>query len=91
MHHIVTQGPPIVSKTGKRKVGVGKGEVQAAGGRRHNPAVQSAEHGEEGGWQLAPLWQFCQLNLVTELDVYPVPYMLDFASKAAGCTVFFQD
>jgi hypothetical protein len=40
--------------------------------------VQNPKHGEEGG----------RLNLVTELDVYPLFNMLDFATKAASCAVF---
>jgi hypothetical protein len=28
------------------------------------------------------------LNLVTEMEVYPLPNMLDFVAKAAGRTVF---
>ncbi len=36
----------------------------------------------------APAAIFTGSNLGTEPDVYPVPYMLDFASKAAGCTFF---
>jgi hypothetical protein len=35
-----------------------------------------------------PCRDFWRLNLVTEPDVYPLPNMLDFAAKAAGCTVF---
>ncbi len=35
-----------------------------------------------------PCGDFSRLNLVTEPDVYPLPNMLDFAAKAAGCTVF---
>jgi hypothetical protein len=30
----------------------------------------------------------CWLSLVTEPDVYPVPNMLAFTAKPAGCTVF---
>lgn len=40
----------------------------------------------DGGWR--PCGDFRRLNLVTEPDVYPLPNMLDFAAKAAGCTVF---
>ncbi len=40
----------------------------------------------EGSWRLCG--DFRRLNLVTEPDVYPLPNMLDFAAKAAGCTVF---
>ncbi len=34
---------------------------------------------KDGSWRL---------NLVTELDVYPLPNMLDFADRLSGCTVF---
>jgi hypothetical protein len=40
----------------------------------------------DGSWR--PCEDFRRLNLVTEPDVYPLPNMLDFAAKAAGCTVF---
>jgi hypothetical protein len=40
----------------------------------------------DGSWR--PCGDFQPLNLVTEPDVYPLPNMLDFAAKAAGCTVF---
>jgi hypothetical protein len=40
----------------------------------------------DGSWR--PCCDFRRLNLVTEPDVYPLPNMLDFAAKAAGCTVF---
>ena len=37
----------------------------------------------DGSWR--PCGDFRRLNLVTEPDVYPLPNMLDFAAKAAGC------
>ena len=40
----------------------------------------------DGSWRLCG--DFRRLNLVTEPDVYLLPNMLDFAAKAAGCTVF---
>jgi hypothetical protein len=40
----------------------------------------------DGSWR--PCGAFRRLNLVTEPDVYPLPNMLDFAAKAAGCSVF---
>jgi hypothetical protein len=40
----------------------------------------------DGSWR--PCGDFRRLNLVTEPDVFPLPNMLDFAAKAAGCTVF---
>ncbi len=39
----------------------------------------------DGSWR--PCGYFRQLNLVTEPDVYPLPNMLDFAAKAAGCSL----
>jgi hypothetical protein len=38
----------------------------------------------DGSWQ--PCSNFFCLNLVTEPDIYPLPNMLDFAVKVAGCT-----
>jgi hypothetical protein len=40
----------------------------------------------DGSWR--PCRDFRWLNLVTEPYVYPLPNMLDFATKAAGFTVF---
>jgi hypothetical protein len=40
----------------------------------------------DGSWR--PCRDFRGLNLVTEPVVYPLPNMVDFAAKAAGCTVF---
>jgi hypothetical protein len=40
----------------------------------------------DGSWR--PCGDFRRLNLVTEPDTYPLPNMLDFAARAAGCTVF---
>jgi hypothetical protein len=41
---------------------------------------------QDGSWK--PCGDFRRLNLVMEPDVYPLPNMLDFAAKAAGCKVF---
>jgi hypothetical protein len=35
-----------------------------------------------------PCGNFLRLNLETEPDFYPLPNMLDFTAKAAGCIVF---
>jgi hypothetical protein len=40
----------------------------------------------DGRWH--PCGDFHRLILVTELDVYPLPNMLDFAPKVASCTIF---
>jgi hypothetical protein len=40
----------------------------------------------DGSWR--PCGDFRRLNLVTELDTYPLLNMLDFAARVAGCMVF---
>jgi hypothetical protein len=40
----------------------------------------------DGTWR--PCGDFRRLNMVTFADSYPLPNMLDFAGKAAGCTIF---
>jgi hypothetical protein len=40
----------------------------------------------DGTWR--PCGDFRRLNMVTVADSYPLPNMLDFAGKAAGCTIF---
>jgi hypothetical protein len=40
----------------------------------------------DGSWR--PCGDFRRLNLVTETDTYPLPNMLDFSSRVAGCSVF---
>jgi len=41
---------------------------------------------KDGSWR--PCGDFRRLNLVTQPDKYPLPNMLDFAHRLAGCTVF---
>jgi cytoskeleton-associated protein 5 len=41
---------------------------------------------KDGSWR--PCGDFHRQNVVTAPDVYPLHNMLDFAAKAAGCTVF---
>jgi hypothetical protein len=54
------------------------------------PAVRGrpSPHGEkeDGGWR--PCGDFRRLNLVTTPDSYPLPNIMDFAVKMAGCSVF---
>ncbi len=54
------------------------------------PLVIASAHGEEGGRVVAPCGDFRHLNMVTVADSYPLPNMLDFTGKAAGCTIFFK-
>jgi len=41
---------------------------------------------KDGTWR--PFGDFRLLNLVTEPDTYPLPNMLDFSARVAGCKVF---
>jgi hypothetical protein len=50
--------------------------------------VQSAAHGEEGGWQLVPLRQFLPAQPVDRTKCLPSTHMLDFTAKTTGCMVF---
>ncbi len=55
----------------------------------HRLPLPPAGRGEVGGGQgWRPCGDFRRLNMVTVADSYPLPNMLDFASKAAGCTIF---
>ncbi len=96
VHHIVTHGPPIASKFRKldgEKLAAAKAEFKQLEEddiiQRSTSPWSSPLHmvkKADGSWR--PCGDFRRLNLVTEPDVYPLPNMLDFAAKAAGCTVF---
>jgi hypothetical protein len=96
VHNIVTHGPPIASQFRKldgENLAAAKAEfkqleedniIQLSTSLWSSPLhmVRKAD----GSWR--PCGDFRRLNLVTEPDVYPLPNMLDFAAKAAGCTAF---
>ncbi len=96
VHHMVTHGPPIASKFRKLdgdKLAAAKAEFKQLEEddiiQRSTSPLFSPLHmvkKADGSWR--PCGDFLRLNLVTEPDVYPLPNMLDFAAKAAGCTVF---
>jgi hypothetical protein len=96
VHHIVTHRPPIASKFRKldgEKLAAAKAEFKQLEEddiiQRSTSPWSSPLHmvrKADGSWR--PCGDFQRLNLVTEPDVYPLPNMLDFAAKAAGCTVF---
>jgi hypothetical protein len=44
---------------------------------------------KDGSWR--PCGDFRRLNLVTEPDTYPLPNMLDFCARVAGCKVFSKN
>ncbi len=90
------RGPPIASKFRKldgEKLAAAKAEFKQLEEediiQRSTSPWSSPLHmvrKADGSWR--PCRDFRWLNLVTEPDVYPLPNMLDFAAKAAGCTVF---
>jgi hypothetical protein len=93
VHHIVTHGLPTASKFRKldsKNLAAGKAEfkelqedniIQYSTSPWSSPLLMVRK--ADGSWH--PCGDFCRLNLVTKP---PLPNMLDFASKAAGCTVF---
>jgi Reverse transcriptase (RNA-dependent DNA polymerase) len=95
-HHLVTRGPPIASKfrcLDGEKLAAAKAEFQKMESdgivRRSTSPWASPLHMVEkadGSWR--PCGDFRQLNLVTTADSYPLPNMMDFLTKAEGCTVF---
>ncbi len=96
VHHIVTTGPPIAAKFRQldgEKLAAAKAEfkqLQEDGIIQRSTSLWSSPlhmvRKQDGSWR--PCGDFRRLNLVTEPDVYPLPNMLDFAAKAAGCKVF---
>ncbi len=96
VHHIVTHRQPITSKIRKldsEKLAAPKVEFKQLEEddiiQRSTSPCSSPFHmvrKADGSWQ--PCRDFRRLNLVTEPYVYPLPNMLDFATKAAGFTVF---
>jgi hypothetical protein len=96
VHHILTSGPPIASKFRKldsQKLKAAKAEFKQLEEdgivqRSTSPWASPLHMVEKSDGSWRPCGDFRRLNLVTEPDVYPLPNMLDFAAKAAGCTVF---
>ncbi len=96
VHHIATTGPPIAVRFRRldgEKLEAAKAEFRQleADGiiQRSTSPWASPLHmvqKKDGSWR--PCGDFWRLNVVTEPDVYPLPNMMDFAAKAAGCTVF---
>jgi len=95
-HHLQTRGPPIASKFRRldsEKLAAAKKEflaLERAGiVRRSTSPWASPLHTvrkQDGTWR--PCGNYRRLNSVTVPDTYPVPNMLDFAARAAGCTYF---
>ena len=95
-HHLQTRGPPIAAKFRRldaEKLAAAKKEFlaleQAGIIRPSNSPWASPLHmvpKQDGTWR--PCGDYRRLNSVTVPDTYPVPNMLEFAAKAAGCTHF---
>jgi hypothetical protein len=95
-HHIQTTGPPIASKFRRLdpdKLAAAKAEflqLERDGiVQRSNSPWSSPLHmvrKPDGSWR--PCGDFRRLNTVTVPDAYPLPNMMDFAVKAAGCKIF---
>ncbi len=95
-HHIKTSGPPIASRFRRldaEKLVAAKAEflqLEKDGiVRRSDSPWSSPLHmvrKADGWWR--PCGDFRHINMVTVADSYPLPNMLDFTAKAAGCTIF---
>ncbi len=95
-HHIVTRGPPVSSKFRRldgEKLAAAKAEFATLERdgiiRRSASPWASPLHlvrKPDGSWR--PCGDYRRLNLATVPDVYPLPNMLDFAARVAGCTIF---
>jgi hypothetical protein len=95
-HHIKTTGPPIALRFwrlegDKLEAARREFKIMEQEGiiRRFTSPLASPLHmvpRKDGTWR--PCDYFRRLNLVTEADGYPLPNMLDFSDKLAGCKVF---
>jgi len=95
-HHIITRGPPLKSRFRRldgEKLAAAKAEflkMEKQGiVRRSNSPWSSPLHmvrKSDGSWR--PCGDYRRLNLVTVPDAYPLPNLLDFSERIAGCTIF---
>ena len=95
-HFLSTSGPPIASafrRLDTEKLAAAKKEflaLEAAGVvRRSTSPWASPLHmvrKADGSWR--PCGDYRRLNAVTVPDTYPIPNMMDFVARAAGCTIF---
>ena len=95
-HYIKTSGPPIAYRFRRldaEKMAAAKAEFlqlkKDGTVRRSDSPWSSPLHmvkKADGPWRLCG--NFRRLNMVSVADSYPLPIIMDFASKAAGCTVF---
>jgi RNase H-like domain found in reverse transcriptase/Reverse transcriptase (RNA-dependent DNA polymerase)/Integrase core domain/Integrase zinc binding domain len=95
-HSIETQGRPVFAKARRldpQKLAIAEAEFRAlekAGVvRRSDSPWASPLHmvpKPDGMWR--PCGDYRRLNLATTHDCYPLPNIMDFSGRLAGCTVF---
>ena len=95
-HFLSTRGPPVASafrRLDTEKLAAAKQEFAALEAarvvRRSTSPWASPLHmvrKADGSWR--PCDVYHRLNAVTVPDTYPIPNMMDFVARAAGCTVF---
>ncbi len=95
-HHLETRGPPIASPfrpLDTEKLAAAKAEFAALelDGiiRRSSSPWASPLHmvkKPDGSWRCCGNYR--RLNNVTVPDTYPLPNMMDFSSRVAGCSIF---
>ncbi len=95
-HQLITKGRPVISRFCRldpekhevARAAFAKLEKQGIN-RRSNSCWASPLHmvrKADGSWW--PCGDFRQLNLITELDQYPLPRMDDLAGSLKGCHIF---
>ena len=95
-HHLQTTGPPIAShfhRLDPEKLAAAKAEFAALErdgivSRSTSPWASPLHmvRKADGSWR--PCGDYRRLNAATVPDTYPLPNMMDFTAKAAGCRWF---
>jgi hypothetical protein len=95
-HHIVTRGPPVSARFRRldaEKLAAAKAEflqLEKEGIVRRSASPWASPlhmvRKPDGSWR--PCGDYRRLNLVMEPDSYPLPNMMDFTTRVAGCRVF---
>jgi hypothetical protein len=95
-HHLETRGPPIASsfrRLGAQKLAAAKLEFAALERDRiirHSSSPWASPlhmvKKPDGTWRCCS--DYRRLNNVTVPDTYPLPNMMDFSSRVAGCSLF---